>query len=306
MRFLLLAALLALAGCGRFDDVLNRQASDTTEVKFVPPRVQDSSGRIMPLSTLNGGVLIYAVNANEPFRRGAKKLGNEFDGLSWKIPTAAYIFYGVGYEGSGLANTPPMHCGKTGPITLNGSPVTIQLTLDQNNCGSPPFSKPTFNTGNQPMAITVATCSNNSAQSAPGNCGANTSWGSVSGATITLPEYNGFSGQIETDNNGGLGISSSCTALSTPTVPQPTNAKIPTGDNPPGDPFLAVFNTYNSTTCGPSAMRAYVLMRSLANAGNANFSFFSNNQIPFNFGGNPNPVLVGVSGSIYVYLRDLN
>jgi hypothetical protein len=307
MRFLILIlSLTLLSACGRYAETLNRlNPAGMTEVKFASPRVQNERGEIMSFATLNGGVMVYAVNANEQQRRGGKKLQNETDGgTSWSIPTASYFFYGIGYQGANLTGT--MHCGQTGPINLNGTPMTIQITLDQNNCGTLPFTDPTFSIGgNQPQPLMIANCGPSSAV-ASGACSTASTSPTMQSANASLPEYWGFDGEVVVANGPGNSLQSGCATANNSGTPTTTGgSKIPTGGNSPGDPFVVGFNSYDTTGCsGETIKELFGLGRGLSNFGNMNFSRFELNGNPVNPGQNKVD-LVTFSLSMRVLLRNL-
>ena len=297
---------LSLCACGRFDQTFKRLTpADTTEVTFVQPRIQNERGEIMPQATLVGGLMIYAVDVNQPHRRGAKSLLDEFGQMSWLVPPATYVFYGVGYQAAGMSSASPMHCGATGPIALNGTPQTIQLVLDQNNCGNPPFSAPGMSNGNQPQQVYLAMCdsANATAITIASSCPAPSGWAPAR-AKMSLPEYNGFSGEIIIQNNAGSIFDSSCVAP-TGGAPIASAAIVPTGSGPQ-DPFVIGINTYSGTSCTSYPnKRLYGLSRSIVNSGNPGFLRLEVDGMPFGGLALP-PVVVGTNGTnIFIYLRDL-
>ncbi len=293
---------LCLSGCGRYADTLQRlRSGGTTNVTFLPPRVQNQRGDVVSLATLVGGVMVYAVNAGEPFRRGGKKLLDETDGTAWTIPTASYIFYGIGYDGVNLGGT--MHCGQTPPVPLNGTSMTIQLVLDQNNCGNPPFTAAGYASGNQPQPLRVATCPTAANPTIGSSCGSGSGFSTV---TVSLPEYNAFDGSVAVveGNGGSNNLESSCSPPISVGGPVSTLAKIPTGVGVPGDAFVVGFNAYDVSTCsGWTNKELFGFARSIFNFNDPSFRRFELNGAPVFPSGNP--VKFGTDGtSMFVYLND--
>ncbi|NUM89516.1 MAG: hypothetical protein HUU37_09955, partial [Bdellovibrionales bacterium] len=151
-----ISALLLTVSCGRLADSFRPlNAPATTEVKILPPRIAGLSAQ----ATLLGGIMVYAVNNQEHFRRGGRKMPDEMAPLTWMIPTAEYVFYAVGWQAPNLSSGSQMMCGKTsGPVRLNGEPTTIQLIMSAAFCGEHPFSAAGWNSGTQPQPFYVAMC----------------------------------------------------------------------------------------------------------------------------------------------------
>ena len=301
--FVVAVCALYLSGCGRYADTFQRlKPGSTTQITFTTPRIQNQKGEIQSFATLTGGALVYAVDANEAFRRGGKKLTDETagGGTNWTIPTSTYIFLGIGWSGANFGGT--VYCGQTPPITLNGSSTVVGLVLDQNNCGSPPFVFSGANAVNQPKVFMIASCTTVSGVTMGVPCG--TAGGAVS-ANVSMPEYRAFDGEIIVENGtgGSNSIESSC--ISPSNTPTTTNARVPTGTGTAGDPFVIGVNTYNSGGCtGFTSKSLYGFAHSLFNAGNTSFSRFEiNGSAVFP---SVNPVLFGTSASnTILYLQDL-
>ena len=163
-------------------------------------------------TTLASGILIYAVNTSHPESRGATYLGNGVLNANWVIPNGPYVFYAIGYVNSDL--TGAMYCAKSGAYTLNGSEVSVSLSLSATGvCGTAPFVPSGYNLGGNPDApspfylgncvasggdmtlVTAATYCDTSAGRPVGASGV------YSSGIISLPAYDAFDGTIKVPDN---------------------------------------------------------------------------------------------------------
>lgn len=242
MRFLIFITLLFAQSCGRFSEVFQRTDERAfTEVSFPAPRIDEPG--LSPQAVLVGGVMIYAVNTLEPFRRGGRKLPDEGQKLTWPIPTAEYVFYAVGWQAPNLSNGSPMMCGKTaGPIKLQGEPISVQLVLSSNFCGQIPFSAPGWNNGNQPQPLYVGMCGSAEEPTIGASCSFTTR-----DLKVSFPSFDAWNGEIKVSDLPGQSIESAClTATPTPVV---QSIVIPSGSNPPGTGFVMGVNTFTGGSC---------------------------------------------------------
>lgn len=142
--FLPIAALLlaSLSGCAKFLDKFSRAPEGFTNVQF-------SDGRRNLAAAVDGGLIVYAIRQDAPFRT-ALKLSSEADSTKFTLPNGQYEFLAVGWPTSGMTGTPK--CGKDNsalPIALNGGTgvVTVQLTVNDSDCNAAPFTDTAIQSG---------------------------------------------------------------------------------------------------------------------------------------------------------------
>lgn len=134
--------ILSLSGCSKFLDKFNRAPEGYTNVRF-------SDGRQNLVTAMDGGMMIYALRQDAPFRT-ALKLNNASDSTTFTLPNGQYRFQAVGWDSSGMNGTPK--CGAdTMPLpaalTGNSGVVTIPITVNTGNCDAAPFTDTTLQTG---------------------------------------------------------------------------------------------------------------------------------------------------------------
>ena len=243
-QLLLLCFLLPiLFGCGNIKEKFGRQTQSLTKVYFTKPKYFNP--KLGSMATLNNGVLVYAIDLNDPQRHGAKRLENDLDKNGWSIPTGFYQFLAVGYTNPNLAG--PVYCGISSKVHLSGQPQTISIAMDQNLCGQYPFVEPEFSTGSQPKPIQFANCTpGNMASQAPGNVPCFASLGPTGNIQVDLTDYDAFDGSIHVDSkqNSTLpDIASNCMSVVSGSLTTPAIV-IPTGSAPPYDAFVFGVNYY--------------------------------------------------------------
>lgn len=256
----------------------------TTQVTVAAGR---DRSQINSAATLTNGILVYAINVNEPHRRGALYLADETSTRSWAIPNGVYRFYALAYSGAGMTGS--MYCASAGPVSLTGAATTIAFTITTLGvCGFPPFAPSGYSIGpNSLQPFYLGTCavsagdmtfltgSNNCDASGgrPGGTSANSS------LKIFLPEYEAFDGVMHF-TNGGNTIGSGCiNASPTGTAVSIGSREVPVGDVG-GDVFLTLLETYSTASC-TTLNKKYEFHRGLFASGNNNFSIFrySNDSI---------------------------
>ena len=135
LLFILVSAA-NLASCGQIlGERLDRIQQGTTQVTV---KLKDRNG-LNIASTLQGGVMIYAINVAVT-QGGGTALTDEFDQTTFTLPNDAYKFYAVGWTGGGGPYYPmegQAYCGygnAGNPVTLAGQATTVNVTLSQANC----------------------------------------------------------------------------------------------------------------------------------------------------------------------------
>ena len=241
-NFLILALLLI--SCGNIKEKFGRLSKPSlTKVYFSKPKYFNN--KLGTMATLPGGVMVYGIDLDDPYKHGAKQLDNEDDETEWVIPSGNYQFLAVGYANANMIG--PMYCGISDTVELFGQPEVVFIAMDQTKCGGPPFVRPGWGSAGQPLDFYFASCSASTlGVTAPSPCSGT---GPIE-LQISLPEYDAWDGSIHVAENNAGGIDSACTGGSEGTPLLYSNVKIPTGDTSPYDPFVLGIDFHiGSTSC---------------------------------------------------------
>lgn len=131
--FSFLLLVFAATGCGKFADKFSRINGDVTRVHF-----DNRNGDIQPLGTLNGGLMIYFMDANDLHSGRAFGFSSEDAVLakSVLIPNGTYKVYALGWDGAnkieGQSRCGFGDAGQT--ITLSGAAKTVSIGMSATNC----------------------------------------------------------------------------------------------------------------------------------------------------------------------------
>ncbi len=289
---------LGLMGCGKF----SRIQEGTTGVRFSVNSENPSA--LLP------GVMVYAVNAQDVNRRGAKLLANETIKADWFIPNGTYQFYGVAYSGAGMTGT--MYCGRANSISLTGGTITIPLDLrSTGQCGTGPFAPPSYNeppNPDQTRLLYVGFCAPSGGDMSlltafGADCDAAGGRPAAGGATrikISLEEYARWDPSVPPPEGGPGGKISSACLPGAAIAGSPVNTNI----RPPyGDPFVVTVEAHGNTTCS-SYLGSYTFINGIAKGDQNPLMRFRNasDQLVFPTGVMMRPT-IGTS-SIYSFFRN--
>lgn len=257
-NLLLFLLAISLCGCGDLRKKFSRLDSDSlTTVQIMRPNIAG----MHTSAVLDTGLMIYAANIDQPFRRGAKLFPTEANQLTWQIPSGKYQFFAVGWQG-GVNGT--LYCGLSDAVILSGSARTVGITVSSNNCLSPPFGEAAHGTAGQPYDVLVVSCNIVvGGKAPPDNCIGNA--GTAQRVRVDVPEFHSFNGkQIIPDNVPS--IASACLDPSTGGH-IPMAIKVPTGSTGIA-PLLTRIREYDiAADCASNntPSRTYYFHRGLAN-----------------------------------------
>ncbi len=143
LMFMVLVAVVA--ACGRLNEKFGRAETGFTQVTL------QRNGGPEPFGLLNGGLMVWFVEANNPTNGYGRSFGFPTEDLAngavVTMPNGAYKVYAVGWQGgSPLSGQARCGVGNSGGILeLRGSPSSVGITLNMGNCnfgGSGPFGHP--------------------------------------------------------------------------------------------------------------------------------------------------------------------
>jgi len=265
--FVLATAAYLITSCGKFTDPI--------ETKFTSVTInRNQAGGFQSQAILNGGLIVYAVNANGS--RQASSLPQESNSLTMTLPVGQYTFYAVGWPSAGLASASPpgtnLYCATSATVDLKGSSAVINLAMNQGNCISHPAFAPSSAYSSGTIAnLKLTYCSPYNtigAATAGGNCesGGATPFGSFKIKMLTY----GYSASGENLSTTGE-ISSACIAgPGSPGATVSTNLAIPTGvQGTSASPFALQLVAYVKSGCTGTS-DSYVFSNGLANGSSGN------------------------------------
>lgn len=247
-----------IAACGELRKKYGRlEEEGVTTVDFAVDRPYGS------LATLNGGMMIYAVRADNPLRRASRYFSSDSAVTTWTLPNGQYTFHAVGYTGSSMTGN--YHCGSSSLISLGGNSTTVPIVMDDGGvCGTVPFSvSGTSNNVNTPKILRVHVCG-----SAGGDISTTTdsvlctSGGQPPSATsqsvrFSLIEYSALDGGSPNMNLASNFVTSGCVSGSF--TGSTTGASSDTKLVPYGLPFVSKLEAYSDAGCGTSLGAVYLL-----------------------------------------------
>jgi hypothetical protein len=302
MKTLFLAFMvLALVSCGKFEEKFGRIHSGQTSVQI---QMQNPGAEV-----LTNGILIYAVNANNPQSRAARFIPDQNAQLNWLIPNGVYNFYAFGYSGANMTSN--MYCAVAMNKALSGGGAVIDLALNSVGvCGQAPFGPGNYsNNGDQTVPLNIAVCSpaggdisatNNSAGCDGGS--GRPGPGSAGGLKLHLPEFTRWDPGAPIPEGGGgpsPGIGSGCIPNSFNGVLYNIGIKTPYGTQ-----FPTELELYSDSSCG-AYIGSFNMIDGISNAGNNASVRFHDSTNTLVFPGLPMMNSGGVSLSMgYLYLRN--
>lgn len=278
LPFLFVLVGLLSAACGKLSEKFSRLESGTTTVSL-----QRAPSPMDALAALNAGIMVYAVNVDDPSRRGAIKFNNDASPTSWTLPNGHYRFMAVGYA-SGLESG-DVYCADGGTIVLGGINAQVNLSFSRANCGNYNlFQTASTDSGvnNQPRTILLVGCTPSGGTmsmltgTGPWNVCDNS--GGRPGPTvttsdfrITIPAYSAFDGVIRVENNAAV-IQSSCITMAGGGGHNNTSAKLLPGSGS-NSPFIYGIDLYEGGGCtGRKSLIAFT--RGLTNTSGSAVKYF--------------------------------
>lgn len=136
--FFSVLCLTVLSACDFFDKFSRITHPNRTSVRFVSEQRGASIANVAI-----GGILVYAIRSDG--YREAVKLDHEGDAREFSLPNGQYKFVAVGWDAANLGGT--TRCGNaTNPgngselFELNGSALTVPITISNANCDSDSFA----------------------------------------------------------------------------------------------------------------------------------------------------------------------
>lgn len=309
---LLLCGIIPLVGssCGYIDDRFSRSSQgDTTTVTLganSPEAHADLAG--VRATALPGGIMIYAVNAQNPASRGAIKLSNELSSRTWKIPNGSYRFYAVGYTATNFGGD--LYCAASPVVTLTGTETTVTLNLTKATCATTNFIPSSHidpTPTDQPLQLLLVSCSTSvtlTSKAATNNCLSGGEPGLFQSFKVSMPEFDAFTGEIAVVESGS-NIESAC-FTATAGAHATSSVRIPTGAVA-NAPFLIGINAFTDTACAATTRRLYGFGFGLSNTNPSSMKFWSKasgTDVPFNPAGTQHAHIDSDSSWIFVFLRD--
>lgn len=266
MKTLFLAFVaVALVSCGKFEEKFGRIHSGQTSVQI---QMQNPGAEV-----LTNGILIYAVNANNPQSRAARYIPGQSTQLNWLIPNGVYNFYAFGYAGANMTGI--MYCAVAMNKPLSGGGVVVDLALNSIGvCGYAPFAPGNYgDNGDQTVPLHIALCSpaggDISATDQSNGCNGSGSPvrpgpGAAGGVKVHLPEFTHWdpNALIPEGDGPSPGIGSGCIPYSF------AGALHNLGIRPPyGAPFPIDLELFSDSSCG-AYIGSFGMIDGISNAGN--------------------------------------
>lgn len=310
--FALLFIALCLSSCGQLKKFERAQSTGYTQIKLSPANPQSSIGAMV---WAGAGIMVYAVNVDDPNRRGARLMPNESTPVGWAIPNGRYRFLAVGYD---MLSANTIKCGINNTVyNLTGSAITIPINISSADCADTVnFQVSGSFSGNQPNPIGLVSCTSATGPlsngtflglAAGGDCLSSYAGGFHS-FRISIPEFMAFDGVVH-PNQKGAEIQSACQDDgATAGSPVVFSFKFPFGGTDPNSPFLYGVTAYTDSTCSSnSGKRVYGFTHGFHGANNSNTLFFDTSSgIDIPIAPTNTPAISAASGATTrIYLRDL-
>jgi hypothetical protein len=219
---------------------------------------------------LTNGILIYAVNANNPQSRAARYIPGQSTQLSWLIPNGVYNFYAFGYAGTNMSGS--MYCAVAMNKPLSGGGVVVDLALNSIGvCGYAPFAPGNYgDNGGQTVPLKIAICAASGGDiglttDSHGCDGSSTPAAGTAGSIkLHIPEFTHWDPNAPIPDGGGPHP-----RISTGCISGPINGSLTTvGVSPPyGAAFPMDLELFTDTSCASYA-GSFSMIDGISNAAN--------------------------------------